>query len=94
LKRLFFAKIFVEVLDYGLDDLRRTVVSVNSYVQSVEAYKRVYYAPELISINEIKLTPSIDIYSFGIILNEIATRSEPFGVKIFFFNIEFTIFIF
>ena len=60
-------------------------VSISSYVQSVEAYKRVYYAPELISINELKLTPPIDIYSFGIILNEIATRSEPFGVRMFLF---------
>ena len=68
-------------LDYGLDDLRLTAVSVHSYIQSIEAYKRVYYAPELISINELKLTPPIDIYSFGIILNEIATRSEPFGVS-------------
>jgi serine/threonine protein kinase len=71
----------IRCLDYGLDDLRRHAISVNSYVQSVEAYKRVYYAPELISINELKLTPPIDIYAFGIILNEIATRSEPFGVK-------------
>ena len=54
-------------------------------MQSVEAYKRVYYAPELISINELKLTPPIDIYAFGVILNEIATRSEPFGVKILYF---------
>ena len=68
--------------DYGLDDLRLRSINTQSYVQSVEAYKRVYYAPELISINELKLTPPIDIYSFGIILNEIATRSEPFGVSI------------
>ncbi|CAF4395589.1 unnamed protein product, partial [Rotaria magnacalcarata] len=64
---------------YGLDDLRFHNISVNSYVQSIEAYKRAYYAPELISINELKLTPPIDIYAFGIILNEIATRAEPFG---------------
>jgi len=38
----------------------------------------------MITINELKLTPPIDIYAFGIILNEIATRSEPFGVNIIF----------
>ena len=77
--------IYIFFEDYGLDHLRQGTVSVNSYVQSVEAYKRVYYAPELISINELKLTPPIDIYAFGVILNEIATRSEPFGVKILYF---------
>lgn len=79
----FFRRIFYwsNRLDYGLDDLRLLTVSVHSYVQSIEAYKRVYYAPELISITELKLTPPIDIYSFGVILNEIATRSEPFGVS-------------
>ncbi|CAF4298169.1 unnamed protein product, partial [Rotaria sp. Silwood2] len=72
-------RLTIKITDYGLDDLRFNHISINSYVQSVEIYKRVYYAPELISINELKLTPPIDIYSFGIILNEIATRSEPFG---------------
>ncbi|CAF1403604.1 unnamed protein product [Adineta ricciae] len=72
-------RLTVKITDYGLDHLRQGTISVNSYVQSVEAYKRVYYAPELISINELKLTPPIDIYAFGVILNEIATRSEPFG---------------
>ena len=83
---MIFSSIFNRyVLDYGLDDLRFYNTSVNSYVQSAEAYKRVYYAPELISINDLKITSSIDIYAFGIILNEIATRSEPFGVIKFFF---------
>ena len=82
-------------LDYGLEDLRFSSLSTQSFAQSVEAYKRVYYAPELFSIVELKLTPPIDIYAFGIILNEIATRSEPFGVKInlflwFFFSKKFS----
>ena len=68
-------------LDYGLDDLRLRSINTQSYIPSVEAYRRVYYAPELISIHELKLTPPIDIYAFGIILNEIATRSEPYGVS-------------
>ncbi|CAF3566678.1 unnamed protein product, partial [Adineta steineri] len=72
-------RLTIKITDYGLENLRLTTLNTNSYVQSAEAYKRVYYAPELISIHELKLTPSIDIYSFGIILNEIATRSEPFG---------------
>ncbi|CAF3206506.1 unnamed protein product [Rotaria socialis] len=72
-------RLTIKITDYGLDDLRFHNISVNSYVQSIEAYKRAYYAPELISINELKLTPPIDIYAFGIILNEIATRAEPFG---------------
>ncbi|UJR09649.1 hypothetical protein I4U23_013883 [Adineta vaga] len=72
-------RLTIKITDYGLDNLRLSPANVTSYVQSIEAYKRVYYAPELISIDELKLTPPIDIYSFGIILNEIATRSEPFG---------------
>ncbi|CAF1038615.1 unnamed protein product [Rotaria sordida] len=72
-------RLTIKITDYGLDDLRFNNISINSYVQSVEVYKRVYYAPELLSINELKLTSPIDIYSFGIILNEIATRLEPFG---------------
>ncbi len=84
----------MNLLDYGLDDLRLTIVSVHSYVQSIEAYKRVYYAPELLSINELKLTPPIDIYSFGIILNEIATRSEPFGVINLFSNYFYVVVFF
>lgn len=68
-------------LDYGLDDLRLRSINSQSYIASVEAYRRVYYAPELISIDELKLTPPIDIYAYGIILNEIATRSEPYGVS-------------
>lgn len=84
IKRNFENIFFIIILDYGLDNLRLSSASVHSYIQSIEAYKRVYYAPELLSINELKLTPPIDIYSFGIILNEIATRSEPFGVTKFF----------
>ena len=69
------------LIDYGLDDLRHLAGNTSSYIQSIQAYRKVYYAPELFSIHELKLTPPVDIYAFGIILNEIATRSEPFGVR-------------
>ena len=74
---------YASVVDYGLDDLRLLAGRTSSYVQSIQAYKKVYYAPELLSIHELKLSPPIDVYAFGIILNEIATRSEPFGVRCF-----------
>ena len=42
---------------------------------------QIYRAPELNYVKDAELTPAADVYAFAIILIEIATRNDPYGVS-------------
>ena len=70
--------------DYGLIKFRRNDDMIDldddddSYYQ--EKRSQVYKAPEFLGTNAYIPTASGDVYSFSIILIEIATRNDPYGV--------------
>ncbi|KAM6473127.1 atrial natriuretic peptide receptor 2-like [Liasis olivaceus] len=65
-----------KISDYGLQSYRKEDSVMNSRV--VHQYcTQVYLAPEAHSMPNFEPTPVADVYSYAIILLEIATRSDP-----------------
>ena len=76
----------VKITDYGLNEYRRKdemmIDDDDEYDdQYQEMRTRVYRAPEF-SGWDYTPTEEGDVYSFAIIMVEIATRNDPYGVRI------------
>lgn len=69
-------------IDYGLPILRKNDFKSEEMTSDVQSRRRVVYnAPEVCGSFQI-FTKSSDVYAYGIILVEIANRSDPYGVNI------------
>lgn len=66
-------------LDYGLETFRKSCVCED---ENIKKQKQVYLEPELVKSQAIP-TEHSDVYAFSVILIEIATRGDPFQVKIY-----------
>jgi atrial natriuretic peptide receptor A len=49
-----------------------------------EKRAQIYKAPEFLDQKAYEPTPAGDVYAFAIVLIEIATRNDPYGVRIIF----------
>ncbi|XP_074669735.1 atrial natriuretic peptide receptor 1-like [Strix aluco] len=69
-----------KIADYGLQSYRRedSLEGSCSYQQHL---KQIYTTPEIHSLSDFEPNSTTDIYSYGIILLEIATRSDPMPTK-------------
>ncbi|XP_071799685.1 atrial natriuretic peptide receptor 1-like isoform X2 [Asterias amurensis] len=66
----------VKITDYGLPTFRRPDGNVEDETYNSRV-ARVYLPPEILECPSLTLTPPVDVYSFAVILVEIATRNEP-----------------
>ncbi|XP_078472790.1 atrial natriuretic peptide receptor 2-like [Lampetra planeri] len=72
-----------KIADYGLEVFRtqdkpdEEVVKHQQQQQHRQGLASIYMAPERLLLRHGELTSAVDVYSFGVILVEIATRSEP-----------------
>ena len=74
--------------DYGLGNFRKNdemLVDVETYDEDESYYhekrNQVYKAPEFLNNSTCDPTACGDVYAFSIILIEIATRNDPYGVS-------------
>ena len=74
--------------DYGLETLRVSDEEDEDDLRLKEQKLQVYIAPELKDLNPRIATGPGDVYSYSIILVEIATRADPYGVNIYPFLVE------
>ncbi|XP_053159133.1 atrial natriuretic peptide receptor 1-like isoform X2 [Hemicordylus capensis] len=65
-----------KISDYGLQSYRKED-SLSAFNSSHQHFTQMYLAPEAHSIPNFEPTPAADVYSYAIILLEIATRSDP-----------------
>uniref|UniRef100_A0A8C8JM73 Guanylate cyclase n=1 Tax=Oncorhynchus tshawytscha TaxID=74940 RepID=A0A8C8JM73_ONCTS len=65
-----------KISDYGLTAYRKDDFEVVTNGFHCEDTYRIYYAPEVLLGSSSNVTPAADIYSYSIILVEIATRSD------------------
>ena len=91
----FLAVVRIYCLDFGLDSLRKPeFYSETSFERDDHIFKlkrnKVYVAPEVPSraddVEEVTSSLRVatgpgDVYAFGVILVEIATREDPYGVS-------------
>ena len=79
-KNLFMDE-FCLVADFGLPILRKHDYKTDEMVSDFQSRRRmVYNAPEVAGSFPL-FTKSSDVYAYGIILIEIASRSDPYGVS-------------
>ena len=79
-KNLFMDE-FCLVTDFGLPILRKHDYKTDEMVSDFQSRRRmVYNAPEVGGSFPV-FTKSSDVYAYGIILIEIASRSDPYGVS-------------
>jgi len=75
--------------DYGLATLRRTYnVSEDPVKLARDKACRVYLAPEIVSTADSLPTGPADVFSYAVILFEIATRISPYSVSNIVCSIE------
>ncbi|XP_022105492.1 atrial natriuretic peptide receptor 2-like isoform X2 [Acanthaster planci] len=68
----------VKISDYGLREYRKTEgVQPGENETYAALVARVYLPPEILEFPNSAVTPAVDVYSFAVILVEIATRNEP-----------------
>ncbi|XP_053425086.1 atrial natriuretic peptide receptor 2 isoform X8 [Nycticebus coucang] len=74
------SRFVLKITDYGLASFRSTAEPDDSHALYA---KKLWTAPELLSENSLPTTgmQKADVYSFGIILQEIALRSGPFYLE-------------
>ncbi|XP_045418796.1 atrial natriuretic peptide receptor 2 isoform X1 [Lemur catta] len=74
------SRFVLKITDYGLASFRSTAEPEDSHALYA---KKLWTAPELLSENSLPTTgmQKADVYSFGIILQEIALRSGPFYLE-------------
>ncbi|XP_034035812.1 atrial natriuretic peptide receptor 2-like [Thalassophryne amazonica] len=65
-----------KISDYGLSTYRKEDLEVIGNVINCEDENHLYWAPEVLLGNSCSMTPAADIYSYSLILVEIATRSN------------------
>ena len=73
------------ILDYGLAQFREEDAPLKGEKEQLHNNKallsKIYLAPETELLKPNTMTPAADVYSFAIVLVEIATRNEPNGVS-------------
>ena len=77
----------VAAADFGLPSLRCNDFSEETEELAQDWYfklrrAKVYRAPELRDVKTSEPTAPADVYAFAIILVEIATREDPYGVSV------------
>ena len=71
------------ILDYGLVTLRKNCGVPDDPVKLArEEACKVYMAPEILSAFNPSLTGPADVFSYAVILFEIATRTDPYSVRV------------
>ena len=79
----FIASVYVLYCsDYGLASMRQVDGLTNDVIhQARQQACKVYLAPEMLVSNSIAPTAPGDVYSYAILLVEIATRLDPYSVS-------------
>ena len=67
--------------DFGLPTFRKNEVEKFDEEEDVKhRMSKVYQAPEIHQSD--RVTQAVDVYAYSIILVEIATRNDPYGVSV------------
>ncbi|XP_074474069.1 atrial natriuretic peptide receptor 2 isoform X2 [Sebastes fasciatus] len=76
------SRFVLKITDYGLASFRSSCENDDSHALYASKWKKLWTAPELLIYDRHppEGTPKGDVYSFGIILQEIALRNGPFYV--------------
>ena len=70
------------MIDYGLPILRRSQGAPPDPIKLArEAACKVYIAPEVLNNTKLATSGPADVYSYAVLLLEIATRIDPFSVS-------------
>ena len=84
-RKFFFIKLVHLNSDYGLAQFREEDAPLKGEKEQLHNNKallsKIYLAPETELLKPNAMTPAADVYSFAIVLVEIATRNEPNGVS-------------